>query len=638
MGVQSVKIITSAKEKEKFVKYLLNDIRALQMMIDQDMIEHGITRIGAEQELCLVDSTWRPTPIILDVLKDIDDKHFTTELAKFNLEINLDPIEFKNNCLDKLNKQLHIAIARTSDALKKYNARPILTGILPTIRSKDLNDDNMTPLQRYRALAKGLRNFRGGDFEFHISGTDELIMAHDTVMFESCNTSYQIHFQVDPDDFVDKYNWAQMISGPVLAASTNSPLLLGKKLWRETRIALFQQSIDIRKRVDHHREQSPRVFFGNKWIEDSIVDAFKEDIVRYEVLLSNDNKTDSIKQLEQGKIPDLDSLMVHNGTIYKWNRPCYGIYNGKPHFRIENRYLASGPTITDQVANATFWFGLMAGLPDQYRNLHRLLDFDDAKANFLKAARDGLDNKFSWFEEKKYSAQELILEELLPIARDGLKTAKINTKDINKNLEIIEERVKTGKTGSQWIISSYNSIRKNGTRDQALVATTAAIYHRQQGDEPIHKWDLAKIDEAGNFLNYYLHIDQIMSTDLFTVKEDDLIELVANIMDWKQVKHVPVDNTKGELVGLVTAGLLVNFLCMSDKEKKKKSRILHFMIKNPVAVSPETSISEALETMITNKVDALPVVKDKKLVGLVTERHFVKVSAKLIKELKSGRS
>ena len=638
MGVQSVKIITSAKEKEKFVKYLLNDIKALQMMIDQDMIERGITRIGAEQELCLVDSTWRPTPIILEVLKDIDDKHFTTELAKFNLEINLDPIEFNNNCLDTLNSQLQKAIDLTGETLKKYNAKPILTGILPTIRSKDLNDDNMTPLQRYQALAKGLRNFRGGDFEFHISGTDELIMAHDSVMFESCNTSYQIHFQVDPDDFVDKYNWAQMISGPVLATSTNSPILLGKKLWRETRIALFQQSIDIRKRVDHHREQSPRVFFGNKWIEDSIVDAFKEDIVRYEVLLSNEHKTDSIKQLEQGEIPELNSLMVHNGTIYKWNRPCYGIYNGKPHFRIENRYLASGPTITDQVANATFWFGLMSGLPEQYRNLHKLIDFDDAKANFLKAARDGLDNKFSWFNDKKHSAQELILEELLPIAREGLKTAKINIKDVDKNLGIIEDRVKTGKTGSQWIINSYNSIRKNGTRDQALVATTAAIYHRQQGKEPIHKWDLAKIDEAGNFLNYYLHIDQIMSTDIFSVKEDDLIELVANIMDWKQVKHVPVENKNGELVGLVTVGLLVNYLCMSEKEKKKKSRILHFMIKNPVAVSPETSISDALETMIINKVDALLVIKEKRLIGLVTERHFVKVSAKLIKELKSGRS
>ncbi len=638
MGVQSVKIVTNAKEKERFVRYLLNDIRALQMMIDQDMIEHGITRIGAEQELCLVDATWRPTPIILDVLKDIDDTHFTTELAKFNLEINLDPIEFRGRCINTLYNQLHDALSITSKALKKYDARPILTGILPTIRSKDLEDENMTPLQRYYALARGLRNFKGGDFELHISGTDELIMAHDSVMFESCNTSYQIHFQVDPDDFVDKYNWAQMISGPVLAASTNSPLLLGKKLWRETRIALFQQSIDIRKRVDHHREQSPRVFFGNKWIEDSIVEAFKEDIVRYEVLLSNENKTDSIKKLEQGEIPELNSLMVHNGTIYKWNRPCYGIYDGKPHFRIENRYLASGPTITDQVANAAFWFGLMAGLPPKYRNLPRQFDFDEAKTNFLKAARDGLDNKFSWFENKKFSAQDLILEELLPIAKEGLKNAGIDGRDIDKNLEIIENRVKTGKTGSQWIINSYNSIRKTGTRDQALVATTAAIYQRQIKDMPIHEWDLARIDEAGNFLNYYLHIDQIMSTDLITVKEDDLIELVANIMDWKQVKHIPVENARGELVGLMTAGILVNFLCMSEREKKKKSRIMHFMIKDPVSVSPETSISEALETMIVHKVDALPVVKDKKIIGLVTERHFVKVSAKLINELKSGRS
>ncbi|MCK5281670.1 MAG: CBS domain-containing protein, partial [Cyclobacteriaceae bacterium] len=181
---------------------------------------------------------------------------------------------------------------------------------------------------------------------------------------------------------------------------------------------------------------------------------------------------------------------------------------------------------------------------------------------------------------------------------------------------------------------SYNNIRKSGTRDQALVATTAAIYNRQQEMKPVHEWSLADIDEAGNFLNYYLHIDQIMSTDIVTVKEDDLIDLVANIMDWKQVKDVPVENTNGELVGLMTAGLLVNFLCKSNKEKKMNSRIRDFMIRNPVSVSPETSISDALKTMIEGKTSCLTVVQDKKLVGMVTDRHFVKVSAKLIRDLK----
>ena len=633
MGTLTVSIISNHKEKDGFVKYLLNDIRALENMIEQGKIEQNKNRIGVEQELCLVDSTWRPAPIILDTLDKISDDHFTTELAKFNLEINFDPIEFDGNCLSNLEKELISKISKVEDVLKPDQSKVILTGILPTIRHKDLHNSSMTPIDRYYALADSLSKLRGGKFQFHINGTDELITAHESVMFESCNTSYQLHYQVGPEQFVDAYNWAQLISAPVLATSTNSPLLLGKRLWRETRIALFQQSIDIRQSKDHLRDRSPRVSFGNGWIYESIVDAFKEDIVRFETLLSNDEKSNSLKLLEEGKIPTLDALRVHNSTIYKWNRPCYGIFNGKPHVRIENRYLASGPTIPDQVANSAFWFGLMAGMPDDYKKIQKKFEFDEARTNFLKAARNGLENKFIWLNDRKVSAQDLILEELVPIAKNGLNKRNVNSGDIDKYLGIVEERVKTGRTGSQWMIDSYNSLRKNGTKDQALVATTAAIYNRQKEMKPIHEWNLANINEAGNFLNYYLHIDQIMTTDFVTVLEDDLIDLVANIMDWKQVKDVPVENSQGELVGLMTAGLLVNFLCKSSKERKVKSRIRDFMIKNPPAVSPETSISEALRTMIEEKTSCLIVVDDKKLVGMVTDRHFVRVSAKLLRDL-----
>jgi CBS domain-containing protein len=634
MGQQTVSIISNNKDKDSFIKFLLNDIKALEIMTEKGMIEEGKRRIGIEQELCLVDHTWRPAPIILETLSKIDDPHFTTELAKFNLEINFDPMEFSGDCLGELEKNLKARIAQAESVLSEDDHKVILTGILPTIRHKDLTLSNMTPLDRYHALANGLSKLRGGEFEFHISGTDELITAHESVMFESCNTSYQLHYQVSSDEFVDLYNWAQLISGPVLASSTNSPLLLGKRLWRETRIALFQQAIDIRQSNDHLRDRSPRVSFGNRWINDSIIDAFKEDIVRFEPVLSNDQKSNSLKSLEDGEIPTLSSLLVHNGTIYKWNRPCYGTYAGKPHLRIENRYLASGPTIPDQTANAAFWFGLMAGLPDSYRNLQRKIEFDDAKTNFLKAARDGLDNKFVWFGNHKVDAQELVLKEMLPIAREGLEKHKILKSDANRYLEMIEARVKSGQTGSQWMIESYNAIRKNGTRDQALVAITAAIYNRQQKMKPIHEWDLAKVDEAGNFLNYYLHIDQIMTNDIATAKENDLIDLVANIMDWKQVKDVPVENADGELVGLMTAGLLVNYLCKSSRERRMSSRIKDVMIKNPVCISPETGISDALKTMINEKTSCLLVVQDKKLVGMVTDRHFVRVSAKLLRDLK----
>ncbi len=634
MGLQTVSIISNSKDKDSFVRYLLNDIKALELMIDQDMIEKDKKRIGVEQELCLVDQNWRPAPIILETLKKINDPHFTTELAKFNLEINFDPIEFSNDCLSVLEAELKSKIKIAEDVLHPDGCKVILTGILPTIRHKDLRISNMTPIDRYFALANSLSKRRGGMFEFHINGTDELIMAHESVMLESCNTSYQLHFQVSSDQFVDLYNWAQLISGPVLSSSPNSPLLFGKRLWKETRVALFQQSIDVRQLKDHLRERSPRVSFGNRWIFESILDAFKEDIVRFETLLSNDLKSNSLKILEEGQIPTLDALMVHNSTIYKWNRPCYGIFKGKPHFRIENRYLAAGPTIPDQVANAAFWFGLMAGMPDEYKRIHKKFEFDDAKTNFLKASRDGLDNKFIWLNDKKYDAKELIIDILLPISREGLKNNMLMQDDIDRNLDLIEERVKSGKTGSQWMIESYNNLRKTGTRDQALVATTAAIYNQQQEMKPIHKWRLANINEAGNFLNYYLHIDQIMTTDIATVQETDLIDLVANIMDWKQVKDVPVENAEGELAGLMTAGLLVNYLCKSTKERKLNTRIGDMMIKNPVTVSPETSISEALNKMIEEKASCLIVVQDKKLVGIVTDRHFVKVSAKLIRDLK----
>jgi len=631
MGEQFIVVSQNQAQRNRFVECLLRDIRALELMYEKGMIESGKTRIGAEQELCFIDNAWRPTPIVMEVLKDINDPHFTTELAQFNMEINLDPMQLKENAFSSLEKELRTLLNKLEKLLAGSGNHFILTGILPTIRGTDLDLENITPIDRYIALDKVLTKMRGGEFEFRINGTDELITRHHSVMFESCNTSWQVHYQVSPEDFINKYNWAQAIAGPVLASATNSPLLLGKKLWAETRIALFQQSVDIRQTSDMLREISPRVYFGNRWLKGSPIEIFKEDIVRHKVLICPKVEENSLKLLENGELPDLKALSIHNGTIYKWNRACYGKTNGVPHFRIENRILPAGPTVLDEIANTAFWVGLMHGMPDEMREIEHNMEFDDAKGNFLKAARQGLYSQFRWIDGKKITAQELILKELMPIAFDGLSKASIRKGDIIKYLEIVQARVESGKTGSQWILDSFENLKRKGSRDEALVATTAAMVKRQKTTKPVHTWDEARLEEAGSFLNYYWRVDQIMSTDLFAVNENDNAKLVTKIMDWRNVRHVPVENAKGEVTGLITSGLLVHHLMESSG--RKKFAIKDIMITNPVLVNPETLTIDALALMKKKKVGCLLVVKGKRLVGIVTEHDFVDIANQLFNEL-----
>ena len=635
MGDKSVKLAGSDKANRKFIQFLLNDVRALEYMLENDMFERGVQRIGVEQELCMIDEAWRPAFIIQELLKSIDDPHFTTELAKFNMEINLDPHVFTGHCLSDVRSQLQYMLELAENALEGTGNKLILTGILPTIRSTDLGEDTITPLKRYQALNDVIKKMRDGEFQFRISGKDEFITRHNSVIYESCNTSFQVHFQVDPDEFVKTYNWAMAVTAPLMAIATNSPMFLGKRLWHETRIALFQQSIDFRNTSDLMRERSPRVTFGNQWVKDSIVEVFQDDIVRHKVLLNREIKDDSMEILRQGGIPKLEALQIHNGTIYKWNRACYGITNGKPHLRIENRILPAGPTIDDQIANAALWFGLMNNIPEKYSNLPETMEFDDVKNNFKRAARHSIDSQFNW-GDTTVTARELILDELLGIAKVGLEKANIREKDIKKYLGIIENRTSSGMTGSKWLIESYEKLIKEGSKDEAIVGTTASLYRKQQKGKPVHTWSLASIEEAGSWVNYYWRVDQIMSTDLYAVNEEDDIDLVTNIMDWRKVRHVPVENSNGELVGLITSGILVHYLRTLDEQEEKTS-VKEIMITDPISISSETLTTEALSIMKQHKISCLPVVKNNKLVGIVTEHDFVDISAQLFKEVLSQK-
>ncbi|MGD1847743.1 MAG: CBS domain-containing protein [Salibacteraceae bacterium] len=633
MGEQDVTLAESRQERQKFIRHLLNDVKALDRMLEAGQFETGIQRIGAEQEFCLVDRSWRPAPLSSEVLQHLNDDHFTTELAKFNIEINLDPLEFKGDCFHQMETQLNQLLEKANFACSKEDAKVLLTGILPSIRRSDLELENLTPNPRYLALNEVMTQLKGGEFEFHISGTDELITRHNTVRFEACNTSFQVHLQVDPDDFVAQYNWSQAISGPLLAAMTNSPLLLSKRLWAETRIALFQQSLDLRQLAHQNREGSPRVFFGEHWVDGSVAEVIKEDVSRYKLLLSAPLEEESLKVLDAGQIPKLTALKLHNGTIYKWNRPCYGVMNGKPHLRIESRYIPAGPTVLDEMANTAFWLGCMRGMPEEYRDIAKHLEFDDAKRNFFRAARMGIGAQFKWMGGRQLPSQEVLLKEMLPIAREGLSKVNIDPTDIDRYLGVIEERVSKQRTGAHWLVDSFEKLKKVGTRDEAIVSLTAGHYNRQITGLPVHEWDLAGAEEGGNWSNRFQRIDQIMSTDLFTVQEDDLLELVTNIMTWRKIRHLPVENDAGELVGLVTTGGLLRKINENPKLQDENIVVKDCMATQLFTVTPETLTKEALKLMRENSISCLPVVRNQQLIGIVTEYDFARILEHLFEEL-----
>ena len=622
MGTQSVKAIKSLKDRKDYLHHLLNDVKALEIMIENDLFEKGIQRIGAEQELCLIDKKYRPSKKALEVLKDIDDPHFTTEIALFNLEINLDPLPLKSKCFSKLENRINTLLDKAHRSAKKFdNDKILLAGVLPTLKKKDLVFENITPLKRYKVLNDVLKNIRGNDFKLRIEGVDEVILNHETILFEACNTSFQVHLQIPLDRIVDQYNWAQTIAGPMLSIMTNSPMLFGKELWSETRIALFQQSIDTRNQSHLSREQKPRVSFGNGWVKNSIIELFKDDIVRYMPLITCDKfEEDAVKLIEEGKIPKLDALNVLNGTIYKWNRVCYGATKGKPHFRIENRYISSGPTVRDEIANALFWVGVMQGMPDEFKSIYKKTPFKEVKGNFINAARTGINTYFNWFG-KGFSARRLVKEKLLPMAYSGLEKSNINKTDINKYLSIIEDRVDTHQTGSIWLAKSNWKLRKKYTTDIANAALTASLYKNQIKGKPAHLWKLASGKVGYDIDMGDIKLEKFMTTEVFVVHENDLVDLVKKIMEWKSIHHLPVVNNKNKLVGIITKTNVAENIIINKKSLAAKD----IMIKDIITVSSDISILEAKEIMIKNKIGCLPILEDGDLIGILTKRDVEKL-------------
>jgi len=465
-------------------------------------------------------------------------------------------------------------------------------------------------------LNDDLIDIRQDDIELHIKGVDEVNLHHDNIMYEGCNTSFQAHLQIDPEDFANAYNWAQAIAGPILSVCTNSPLLLGKELWEETRIALFTQSIDTRASTHILNEKESRVSFGNDWVQGSVSDFYKDTVISFRSLLTTDFETDSLSELKKGNVPKLRALNLHNGTIYKWNRLCYGVSSDKPHIRIENRYMPSGPTTSDEIANMMLWVGVMMGRPRSFDNIHEKMNFKDAKSNFFNAARYGMRAQFHW-DGKLTSSQNLLMDQFLPMAYRGLYRMGVSPEDAEKYLTIIENRVRS-RNGSRWMVEAFRKLEKSHKTPEALRILVATMHDRRTKHYAIDAWQLPRGNEYRTE-EPKKKVEDIMTSKIFTAQESDSAELVLKMMEWKNIHHAPILDHYSNLSGILSWSDIKDDI---NSPEKLKQTISQLMNSDLITVGPDMPKDKAEKLMKEHDIHCLPVVYQKKLIGIVTSNDL----------------
>ncbi|MBD3945339.1 glutamate--cysteine ligase family protein [Nocardioides ganghwensis] len=442
---------------------------------------------GLEMELNLIDDAGDPALKNAEVLEAIADPDFQTELGQFNIEINLAPAKLREGGLATFEESLRHSLNEAEEKGSRVGAHQVMIGILPTLAEGHMTRDSLSANPRYALLSEQILNARGEDITISISGKERLTTTADSIVPEAACTSTQFHVQTSPDQFAAYWNAAQSIAGVQLAVSANSPYLLGKELWRETRIPLFEQATDTRSEELKAQGVRPRVWFGERWIT-SVFDLFEENVRYFPALLPVTDEEDPLEVLEAGGTPALHELRLHNGTIYRWNRPVYDISQGMPHLRVENRLLAAGPTVADTIANAALWFGLIRYLVESERPLWSQMSFSAAEENFHVAAQTGVDAQVYWPGIGQVRATELVLRRLLPMARAGLDSWGVPSEQSDRYLGIIEQRCQAEASGAGWFVER---VRARGGEDRydALRATLLDYRDRMHSNEPVHAWD-----------------------------------------------------------------------------------------------------------------------------------------------------
>ncbi|MGD2112693.1 MAG: glutamate--cysteine ligase [Gammaproteobacteria bacterium] len=466
--------------QEDFVEYaerLRDETRLLGQWFRDDMFSPRDRMGGFELEAWLIDGQARPAPVNERFLERLDNPMVVPELARFNVELNDYPQHLWGSALSRFEASLGATWEQCSRVAQELHTRLLMIGILPTVQEAELTQANMSDLKRYRALNEQVLRLRHGrPLELDIRGHEHLKTTHHSVMLESATTSFQLHLKVHPRHATRAFNAALVMSAPMVALSANSPYLFGHDLWDETRVPLFEQSVAVGGFAGASHGPLRRVSFGSGYVREAILECFVENEQHFPILLP----MHFYEGLEQ-----MSHLRLHNGTIWRWNRPLIGFdYDGMPHLRIEHRVVPGGPTVVDVIANAAFFFGLIHTLVHAEVPPERQLPFATARDNFYTTARSGLDAQVTWLNGRKGAVRTLILDELLPAARQGLEALEIDRGDIGKYLGIIEGRVRNGCTGAAW---QRAWVARHGP---AMDALTEAYYLRQRQGNPVHDWDL----------------------------------------------------------------------------------------------------------------------------------------------------
>lgn len=472
MGQEIYSSNFSESDFAEFQRRLISETRLLDEWFMDGLIGDQGQIGGLELEACILDSQGNPAPLNQVLLQGLDKRYVVPELATFNLEINTTPRSLRQGAFNEMYQELLGIWQECNQQAEKFSDQMGMFGILPTLRQADLSLENMSPLNRYRALNDQVFKLRNGQpVELHIDGPESLDLCHDDVMLESAATSFQIHLQVAVSQAAKLYNLSKIVSAPMVALSANSPYLFGRNLWDETRIPLFEQSISVGA-----SDLTKRVSFGIRFIYQSMMESFRANLQRYPVLLP---------RLLDEPIEKLAHLRLHNGTIWRWNRPLIGFdKNNKIHLRIEHRVVPAGPSMPDMIANAAFYFGLVTGLAERYERPEEEMGFIRARSNFYQAARYGLRSQLYWFGWQRLPAAQLIGEQLLPISKDGLLSLGIDPESVDHWLEIIRKRVTLGVNGAIW---QKQWVAKYGVDMQGL---TKAYLERQERGKPVHEWDI----------------------------------------------------------------------------------------------------------------------------------------------------
>jgi hypothetical protein len=490
MGEKVTSAAYTPEQRRRYGEKMHQDLDVFKQMLDQRRFDFRRPLTGLEIELNLVDRNYQPSMSNAEVLARIADPGFQTEIGQYNIELNVNPRPMPGDAALELEADLRVSLNRAETLANETGAHIVMIGILPTVMPEHFNTEWMSAELRYATLNRAMVDARGEDILISIEGAsgESLVMYSDSIGPESACTSVQLHLQVAPHEFAAHWNAAQALSGPQLAVGANSPYFCGKQLWHETRIELFSQATDTRSNELKNQGAPPRVFFGRRWI-DSAAELFEENLEYFPPLLFQTTDEDPVAILEAGQTPSLSELRLHNGTVYRWNRPVYDVADGLPHLRVENRVLPAGPTILDTMADSAFYYGTLRMLAQGEPAIWTVMDFATAQENFLACARFGAGARVRWPGFGELSALDLVLRHLLPMAHEGLQQLGVSTAVRERYLGVIEARCIAGVNGASWQIEAVRRLEERGAdRVTALQVMLQHYVKAMHTNEPVHTW------------------------------------------------------------------------------------------------------------------------------------------------------